>query len=90
MEELSILQINSLIHGADGKRMKKFSYHAIADISSCLQEYIENVDVLRFILSLESQDLQMELFFIWLNVIKDHLRETLIRIPATSFTILKN
>jgi hypothetical protein len=90
MEELCISINSEICNTPDGKQQKNISYHKIISITSRLQEYIENENVLRFILMLETRELQMELFFIWWNTIKNHLHDTLIHIPSISFEILKN
>lgn len=90
MEELCISINSEICNTPDGKQQKNISYHKIISITSRLQEYIENETVLRFILMLETRELQMELFFIWWNTIKNHLHDTLIHIPSISFEILKN
>jgi hypothetical protein len=90
MEELCISINLEICNTPDGKQQKNISYHKIINITSRLQEYIENETVLLFILTLQTRDLQMELFFIWWNTIKNHLHDTLIHIPSISFEILKN
>jgi len=90
MEELCISITSEICNTPDGKQQKNISYHKIISITSRLQEYIENETVLLFILTLETRELQMELFFIWWNTIKNHLHDTLIHIPSISFEILKN
>lgn len=90
MEELCISINSEICNTPDGKQQKNISYRKIISITSRLQEYIENETVLLFILTLETRELQMELFFIWWNTIKNHLHDTLIHIPSISFEILKN
>lgn len=90
MEELCISINSEICNTPDGKQQKNISYYKIISITSRLQEYIENETVLLFILTLETRELQMELFFIWWNTIKNHLHDTLIHIPSISFEILKN